>query len=340
MSLAIGIAGLSQAGKSTFFQALTCMSSQIGSGRRTSPVARVPVPDARIWTLAKHFNPKKTTPATVDFVDMPGGSNGGLGAHALGEIRNATALVEIVRCFDHPYLGGPDPLSDLETFEVELTLADLKVVEGKLERTKKLLPGELELLEKLHPPLAEGRPDQVPPLTSEELRLVAGLGLLCLKPRIYAANLSENGAAADCIHRHAQQRNTESLEACALLEAEVAELEADERQTFLDELGIEEAGLSKMVRAGYRRLGLLTFFTVGEDEVRAWTCREGSTAPQAAGVIHTDLERGFIRADVIHYSSFLECGSMASAKSEGKLRVEGKDYIVQDGDMLDVRFNV
>lgn len=309
-------------------------------------MARVPVPDPRIWRLAEIFHPRKTTPSTIDFVDMPGGSSGGgLGAQALGEIRTATALVEVVRCFEHPYLGGPDPQADMENFEMELTLADLKIVEGKLERRKKLQPHEAEVLERLQVPLAAGDPAALPVLTPEEQKLTSGLGLLTLKPRIYAANLAEAeqggaSALAQTVHRFAQARNTESIEACALLEAEIAQLAEEERQTFLRELGIQESGLTKMVHAGNRRLGLLTFFTVGEDEVRAWTCPVGSTAPQAAGVIHSDLERGFIRAEVIDYEVFVECGSMTSAKAEGKLRVEGRDYLVQEGEILTIRFNV
>lgn len=301
------------------------------------------MPDVRLTTLSKMFNPQKTTPAFIDFVDMPGGGKGGLGAQALGEIRSATALVEVVRCFDHPYLGKADPAADMESFEMELTLADLKIVEGKLERKKKLQPGEEPLLERLHAPLAEGRPMDLPELDEEETKLLAGLGLLTIKPRIYAANVAEDelgGELAKQVHQFAEERKTESIETCALLESEVAQLEEEERIEFLKELGIEETGLTQIVRAGYRRLGLLTYFTVGEDEVRAWTCPIDSLAPQAARAIHSDLERGFIRAEAIHYDTFLECGSLNDAKNEGKLRVEGKTYVVQDGDILSFRVNV
>ncbi len=341
MSLQIGITGLSQSGKSTFFKALTSMSTAGGTGTsKKVNLARVPVPDDRVWDLARRFNPRKVTPAVVDFVDMPGGTGGGLSPKVLAEIRTATVLVEVVRCFEHPYLGLPDPVSDMETFELELLLADLKIVEGKLERKKKLLPLEKQVLERLYDPLEQGRLDLIPELEPEELKAVSGLGLLCLKPRIYFANLPEDGGDAGPVHEFARARNTESIEACALLEAEIAELEEGEKEEFLRELGVRETGLEKLVKAGYKRLGLISFFTVGDDEVRAWECREGSTAPQAAGVIHSDMERGFIRAEVIDYDMFVACGSLAEARSLGKVRVEGKHYVVRDGDIINVRFNV
>lgn len=344
MSLAIGITGLSQSGKSTLFAALTSMASQ-EAGKKGAPRARVPVPDERVWRLSAIFSPKKTTPTTIDFLDMPGGSSGGLGAQALGEIRTATALVEIVRCFDHPYLGKPRAALDLESFETELLLADLKIVEGKLERKKKLQPGELELLEKLQAPLAEGQAQDLPTLDEEEQRLVSGLGLLSIKPRLFAANIPDdqlgvNGAQVEAVRAFAAERGTRAIVTCALLESEVAQLPEEERGDFLEGLGIQQTGLDQMVQASYERLGLLTFFTVGEDEVRAWTTHRGATAPEAAGEIHTDLQRGFIRAEVIHYDTFMECGTMAEARNEGKLRVEGKDYVVVDGDILNIRFNV
>lgn len=344
MSLAIGITGLAQSGKSTLFAALTAMAAEEGP-RKATPRARVPVPDERVFKLAEIFSPKKTTPTTIDFVDMPGGGTGGLGAQALGEIRNATALVEIVRCFDHSYLGAAQPAADLENFETELLLADLKIVEGKLERKKKLQPGELEVLEKLQAPLAEGDAAGLPALSEEEQRLISGLGLLSIKPRLFAANISEDQVGqvtpgVQAVEAFARTRGTQAIVTCALLEAEVAALPPEERDEFLSGLGIEETGLSQMVRAGYDRLGLLTFFTVGEDECRAWTTHRGATAPEAAGEIHSDLQRGFIRAEVIHYDTFMECGTMAVARTEGKLRVEGKEYVVVDGDILNIRFNV
>ncbi|MCA9793095.1 MAG: redox-regulated ATPase YchF [Candidatus Eremiobacteraeota bacterium] len=346
MSLAIGITGLAQAGKSTLFSALTALGSEEqhkkGGG---APRARAAVPDLRVAALSAIFKPKKTTPTQIDFIDMPGGSSGGLGAQALGELRTSTALVEVVRCFDHPYLGAAKPTRDMEDFEMELMLADLKIVEGKLERKKKLLPGEQEVLEKLQGPLADGRAADLPSLDEEEKKLLSGLGLLSLKPRIFAANLSEDQLQSPddkvtAVHDFARSRNSQSLAACALLEAEISQLPEEERAEFMESLGIEETGLSQMVRAGYQQLGLMTFFTVGEDEVRAWTTDIGATAPQAAGEIHSDLQRGFIRAEVIHYDTFMECGSLNEAKNQGKLRVEGKEYIVVDGDILNIRFNV
>jgi len=341
MSLAIGITGLAQAGKSTLFQALTAASD--AEGRKSANKARAPVPDARLWKLSEIFKPKKTTPATIDFVDMPAGGSGGLGGQALGEIRTATALLEVVRAFEHPYLGAPQPLKDLESFELELMLADLKIVEGKLERRKKLVPGEAEILEKLQGPLAEGDARKLPQLSPEEKKLTSGLGLLSIKPRLFAANLPEGGndAAVEVVKKWAQERGAQSFSASALVEAEVAQLPAEERQLFLEELGIQEPAVHALVRACYAQLGLLTFLTAGEDECRTWTVDKGARAPQAAGVIHSDLERGFIRAEVIHFDEFIACGgSMDKAKAQGKLRVEGKEYIVMDGDILNIRFNV
>lgn len=344
MALAIGITGLAQSGKSSLFQALTAASQGDVGGKRL-PMARAPVPDERLDRLSAVFHPKKTTPATVDFLDMPGGSGTGLGDQALGEIRTATALVEVVRCFPHGYLGEPTPQKDMEDFELEIMLADLKIVEGRLERAKKLTPPEKAVLERLQPPLAAGDFTALPEFDAEELKLLSGMGLLSLKPRIYCANLAEdlmgkNSEHEQTVRAMASRRGTRAIATSALLESEVAQLEAEERQVFLHDLGIQETGLSQLVRASYERLGLMTFFTVGEDECRAWTVRQHARAPEAAGAIHSDLERGFIRAEVIGYDTFLSCGSMAAAKDQGKLRVEGKDYEVHEGEIVHIRFNV
>lgn len=341
MALTIGITGRHQAGKSTLFTALTAMPGA-STGSRRVPLARVPIPDERLGRLSRIFRPRKTTPATVDFLDMPGGSEGELGRRTLGEIRSATALVEVVRCFPHPYLEGIDPRGDMEQFETELLLADLAVVEGKLQRGRKLPLEERELLERLRESLAAGDPARVPCPSEEDRKILSGLGLLCFKPRLYAANVPEEGAPerARQVHEFARRRGAPSLECCARLEAEIAELPEEERAPFLKAMGIRESGLSRLVRTSFQHLGLITFFTGGDEEVRAWTVPDGATARQAAGTIHTDMERGFIRAEVIDWAAFVECGSLAAARQRGLLRVEGKDYRVQDGEVLNVLFNV
>lgn len=345
MALAIGISGLSQSGKSSLFQALTAAEGGSDVSGKKLPMARAPVPDARLWKLSSIFNPKKTVPTTVDFLDMPGGSGQGLGDQALGDIRTATALVEVVRCFPHPYLGEPNPQKDMEDFELEIMLADLKIVEGRLERARKLTPDEKAVLEKLHPALSAGDFTALPKLSPDELKLLSGMGLLSLKPRIYCANLPEdllgkNSPLEAAVRAFAQKRETTAIATSCLLEAEIARLEPEEREAFLQEMGVTESGLAQLVEASYSRLGLMTFFTVGEDECRAWTVRQHAKAPEAAGVIHSDLERGFIRAEVIGYDTFLECGSLNAAKEQGKLRVEGKEYVVHEGEILNIRFNV
>lgn len=344
MSLSIGITGLNQSGKSTLFQSLTSISRSDPSGKRL-PLARVPVPDERLWKLSAIFKPKKTTPATVDFLDMPGGGTAGLGGQALAEIRTSTVLVEVVRCFAHPYLEGVNPAADMESFETELLLADLKVVEGKLERSKKMEPKEKALLESLQAPLGAGDVNGIPPLDDEQRKLLSGLGLLCLKPRLAVANIPESDLGTDSaslrqVRDFAASRNIPALAICAEVEAQIAELPEEDRASFMHELGIPASGLEQLIHLCYGRLGLQTFFTTGEDECRAWTTRVGAHAPEAAGEIHTDLQRGFIRAEVIDYPTFMECGTLTAAKDKGLLRVEGKEYVVKDGDILNIRFNV
>ena len=344
MALSIGITGLTQSGKSTLFKSLTCLSEADVTGKK-QPLARVSVPDDRLWQLSAIFNPKKTTPATVDFLDMPGGSNSGLGSQALAEIRTATVLLEVVRCYDHPYLGESDPQSDIESFETELMLADLKVIEGKLERTKKLDPQERKLLESLAKPLADGDVSNLPKLTPEEQKLLSGLGLMCIKPRIIVANIAEDdindgGEYFAKVKEIAAEKNIPCLAIAAETEAQLADLEADDRLEFMQDLGIKKSGLEQLIQLCYSSLGLQTFFTAGEDECRAWTTKVGVKAPEAAGEIHSDLQRGFIRAEVIDYESFMQCKSLTVAKEKGLLRVEGKEYIVCDGDILNIRFNV
>ena len=344
MALCIGITGLSQSGKSTLFKSLTCLSDSDASGKK-QPLARVAVPDERLWKLSEIYKPKKTTPATVDFLDMPGGGSSGLGSQAVAEIRTSTVLLEVVRCFEHPYLEAADPISDMESFETELLLADLKVVEGKLERAKKLDPKERQLLEALHAPLSEGEIAKIPKFDDEEKKILSGLGLLCIKPRIIAANISEDDIADGGEHfkklqKAAAEKNIPCLAVCADIEAQLADLSPEERSEFMADLGISKSGLEQLIHLCYESLNLQTFFTSGEDECRAWTTKVGAKAPEAAGEIHSDLQRGFIRAEVIDYDSFIQCGSMTVAKEKGLLRVEGKEYVVKDGDILNIRFNV
>lgn len=345
MSLSIGITGLSQAGKSTLFQSLTSMSRSDGSGKKGIPLARVPVPDERLVKLTEIWKPKKSTPATVDFLDMPGGGTAGLGGAALADIRTATVLVEVVRCFEHPYLEGVHPKADMESFETELLLADLKVIEGKLERTKKMDAAEKKLLDSLVKPLGDGDVTGIPAFDAEEMKILSGLGLLCLKPRLCVANIPESALGGDSqaakeVHEFAASRGMPAMTMCAEVEAQIAELPPEEQQAFLEDLGIQESGLNQLIHLCYYRLGLQTFLTMGEDECRAWTVRKGATAPEAAGEIHSDLQRGFIRAEVIDFPTFVSFGSLPAAKEKGALRVEGKEYVVQDGDILNIRFNV
>lgn len=344
MALSIGITGLSQAGKSTLFQSLTFLSKTDVSGKK-QPAARVGVPDSRLWDLSAIFSPKKTTPATIDFLDMPGGGSSGLGSQAVAEIRTSTVLVEVVRCFAHPYLEGVNPQQDMDSFETELLLADLKVIEGKLERTKKMDPHEKALLESLAKPLGDGDITGIPAFSEDDRKLLSGLGLLCLKPRLAVANIAEDdlggeGQAYQQVKQFAEKRHMPCMAICADIEAQLADLSPEERQEFMKDLGITSSGLEQLVHLCYSRLGLQTFFTAGEDECRAWTTKVGAKAPEAAGEIHSDLQRGFIRAEVIDYPTFMSCKSLTVAKDKGLLRVEGKEYVVQDGDILNIRFNV
>ncbi len=344
MALTIGLTGLSQSGKTTLFNSLTNManSNETGKGR---PMAHVQVPDARLWDLSAIFQPKKTTPATVDFLDMPSGGTTSLSPQAVAEIRTATVLVEVVRCFEHPYLEKVDPVGDMENFETELLLADLKVVEGKLERAKKMDAHERTLIESLAKPLSDGDWMGVPELNDEDKKLLSGLGLLCLKPCLVVANIAEgdlNGESETFkkVQEYAKSRNMPCIAICADIEAQLAELSDEDKAVFMEDLHIERSGLEQLISMCYHRLGLQTFFTAGEDECRAWTTAVGAKAPEAAGEIHTDLQRGFIRAEVINYDTFMQCKSLNVAKDKGLLRVEGKEYVVQDGDILNIRFNV